>query len=421
MLAATVALGPSCAALERPARFPGARRAVTEARLSGPFDGVVVDAATDEPLAEVTVLGIWSFDEGDGLSAPAGSVVVRTKTDAAGRFRVPALPETRRGPAVRLSRFTLVAYRRGYVAYRSDTDPTGRRRTDFTNRQARISLEKWREQDRHDRHLAYLAPASVLESDLAWSRDEANRSLWVGSTPTAPERPAGGATAPTRPKPSQQPRVLDASAVLPPEEVALRTGFVGTFRVADLEDLPPTDFYHGVHLEAVDHDESWDVAVRVWRDPPGGLDAIRPTIEATLPGAPLTDDVTDTTWVYETDDVRAVGFLDPDRNVAVLLSCGAHLCGDTATAVVLARLVHERLDALTTRPAPATGGDDEPRRAGDAPASTERAPETGPAETAEDTGDGAASSEHTAGTTAEATAPEPAGTTDAPGTKGKDR
>jgi len=390
---------------------------VTEARLAGPFDGVVVDAATDEPLADVTVLGIWSFDEGDGLTAPAGSVVVRTKTDAAGRFRVPALPQTRRGPAVRLSRFTLVAYRRGYVAYRSDADPAGRRRTDFTNRQARVLLEKWREQDRHDRHLTYLAPASVLEADLAWSRDEANRSLWAKSTPTTPGRPAGGAPVPTRPDPSERPRVLDASAVLPPEEVALRTGFVGTFRVADLEDLPPTDFYHGVHLEALDHDESWDVAVRVWRDPPGGLDAIRPTIEATLPGAPLTDDVTDTTWVYETDDVRAVGFLDPDRHVAVLLSCGAHLCGDTATAVVLARLVHERLDALTTRPAPATGGEDTARGSSDAPALPEHASETGPGGAA----DGAAASERAPETAADATTTEPATTTDAPDAKGNDR
>ena len=340
----------ACGPLPRPAPFPGARGAVPESRLEGPFDGVVLDAGTDEPLAGALVVGIWSFDRGDGLAAPAGSVVVRTTTDPAGRYRVPRLPRRPRGPALRLSRFVLVVYKRGYAAYRSDAAPDGRTRTDFTVRQARIRLTKWREQDAHALHLAYLAPPSVLEGDVMWAYDAANAEL-AGRTAPAEARPEpeGAGAAPAR---ADTVEVLDATAVLPPDEVIRKTGFIGTFDVADLGDLPPTAFYHGLHLEAVDHDETWDVAVRVWKDPPGGLDEVRATFEATLPGVEPGDAVTDTTWVYDAEDVRAVAFLDTDRNAAVLLSCGGNLCPDTATAIVLARMVHERLDELGTRTVP---------------------------------------------------------------------
>lgn len=398
-IAAAVGLVAACGPIVRPATFPGARHASTEARLEGPFDGVVVDANTDEPLADVTILGIWSFERGDGLVVPAGSVVARTRTDAAGRYRVPRLPERPHGPALRLARFVLVAYKRGYAAYRSDVTPDGRARTDFTVRQGRIVMAKWRENDRHDTHLAYLAPASVLEGDLAWAFDDANAAAagWQAE-PRTKAQPAGQGRA----ERAATRTVLDATALLPPEEVVKRTGFIGTFRVDDLGDLPPTSFYHGLHLEAVDHEESWDVAVRVWKDPPDGLDAVRAIIEATLPGVETTDDVTETTWVYDGGDVRAVAFLEPERDVAVLLSCGADLCPDTATAVVLARAVHDRLDRLSTRSIP-----DEPKSAGEAPSPASAGDETKPAPST--TGSGADEGERHDGASSRTGRPAPAG------------
>ena len=147
-----------CSPLVREAPFAGARDHVADASLLGPFDGQIVDAVTNEPLADTTVVGVWSYDRGDGLVAPYGSETALVKTDRAGRYRVPPAEVKVRGRAVKLVGFTLVVYKRGYLAYRSDEPYDGGRRSEFVARHNRIALRKWDSRDSHAEHLALLAP-----------------------------------------------------------------------------------------------------------------------------------------------------------------------------------------------------------------------------------------------------------------------
>ncbi len=338
-----------CSPIVREARFRGAKDRVTDASLLGPFDGQVIDQATSEPISGATIVGIWSYDTGDGLIGPFGSETVEVKTDQAGRYRIPAAPLKIRGRYVRLVDWTLVVYKRGYVGYRSDVTFEGRPRTDFTLRHNKVELRKWRDTDSHAQHLLFLAPPPAIQKLVAWEREAANLDLY---------REAGGQTAtalPTdQPGPSTTLQLLDATELLPPEEVRRRTGFTGAFDRGELGDLAHTHFYHGVHLQAIDREEEFDVAYRVWKDPPGGLDPVVETFEATLPGVSPTAEITDETWVYDSDKVRAVAFLDRERNLGVLLTCGGKQCVDIETAIILTGFVFENLDTLQLTDAPSS-------------------------------------------------------------------
>lgn len=336
-----------CSPIVRNADFVGAKTRVTDAPLTGPFDGQVVDAATDEPIQGATVVAVWSYDRGDALVGPYGSEMRTVKTDQAGRYRIDPAPAQVRGRHVRLVSFTLSVYKRGYVGYRSDAEFAGGPRRDFTLRHNEVALQKWRKGDSHARHLVYLAAPAVLQAETSWEREAANLDLY---------RTLGGEAVVSLPteadEPSSKLQILDAAGLLPPEEIRRRTGYTDAFSSGELGDLARTHFYHGVHLQAVDREETWDVAFRVWKDPPGGLDGVRDTFRATLPDVEPTGDVTDETWVFDDDKVRAVAFVDADARVGVLLTCGAMQCVDIETAIILARYIADNLEAIELVDAP---------------------------------------------------------------------
>ncbi|HWB79001.1 MAG TPA: hypothetical protein VG755_28765 [Nannocystaceae bacterium] len=345
ILALAVSVGPlaACSPIVRPPEFAGATDHVAETSLVGPFDGQIVDFNNSEPIGDATVVGVWSYDRGDGLIGPSGSETVVVKSDRAGRYRVPAAPSEARGRTVRLVSFTLFVYKRGYVGYRSDVPYDGGTRSEFVGRHNKVELRKWTSNDSHADHLVMLAPPPEIERLTDWERGPANLALWRAQRGALPaeETPV----VPTL-------DLLDATALLPPEEVRKRTQFTDPFQVSDFTDLARTHFYHGVHLRAVDREEVWDVGYRVWSDPPGGLEPVLETFHETLPGVEASGDITPETFVYDSEAVRAVAFLDRTRKVGVLLTCGGMQCVDVETALVLARYIHDHLDALTSAAAP---------------------------------------------------------------------
>ena len=294
----------------------------------------------------MTLVGVWSYQSGDGFLRPHGSEMVEVQTDDAGRYRIGAAPFRKRGLTTRLVSFHLVAYKRGYVGWRSDASFDANRRVEFTARHNRVELRKWRDSDSHAEHLLFLAAPIPIQKLTRWERDFANVELYraltgEGARPTV-----------TAPEPDKL-QVLDASKLLTPEEVRRRTGTSETFDVGELTDLARTHFYHGVHLEAIEReDATWDVGYRVWKDPPAGLAPVIETLQATLPDVRPTGDVTPETWVHDGKDVRAVAFVDRERNAAVLLTCGANQCADIDTAIILAKYLHGRLDLLERVNAP---------------------------------------------------------------------
>src|SRR5690606_30673548 len=146
--------------------------------LLGPFDGQIVDQATGEPVQDAVVVGVWSYDRGDGFIAPAGSETISVQTDEAGRYRIARAPLRKRGSSLRLVSFHLVVYKRGYASYRSDVLMEGGARRAFTGRHNRIELIKWRERDSHAQHLLFLAPPREIARVSSWERRQANRDLY---------------------------------------------------------------------------------------------------------------------------------------------------------------------------------------------------------------------------------------------------
>ncbi len=368
-----------CKPIIRPAPFVGASDQVTDVTLLGPFDGQILDANTGEPIREAVVVGVWSFDRGDGFIGPDGSETVLVSTDEAGRYRIASPRVNRRGASLRLVAFHLVVYRRGYESYRSDALMAGGARTDFSLRHNRIELRKWRESDSHADHLLFLAPPPEVAKVARWERAQANLELYrrlggerAVALPDFDARKSG----PVEQTPSRE-LWLDALALLPPEEVRVRTGDTEAFETQPLGDLERTAYYHGVHLKAAGRGEEWDVAYRVWFDPPDGLDPVVETFQATLPDVPASTEVTAETWVLDDAGVRAVAFIDRDRKTGVLLTCGASQCADIDTAIILAKFIAGRLDRLGTIPAAPADPAPEPQ-----PVPTpdpNEAPETDPA------------------------------------------
>ena len=137
------ALVSSCGPVVENAPFSARPDTLRPGDLLGPFDGLVVDGETDHPLAGVVVAGAWAFERGIGLQGPAAALEAVAETGADGRYRLKIPEDLPRGDGVRLRRFTLIAYRRGYVAWRSDgIFPTGEPRSDFAQQGTRVRLEK---------------------------------------------------------------------------------------------------------------------------------------------------------------------------------------------------------------------------------------------------------------------------------------
>lgn len=354
-----------CAPIVRPAPFEGARNQVTDASLLGPFDGQIVDAVTGEPIQDAVVVGIWSYDQGDGFVAPGGSDTISVQTDAVGRYRIPHAPQRRRGPSLRLVSFHLVVYKRGYAGYRSDLMFDGRgggARRDFTSRHNRIALDKWRERDSHAEHLLFLAPPREVARVSDWEHVQANldlyRALGGGAAVEAGDEggEAGGDEG-GEPRPGEvdehEGEWLDATGVIAPEEIAMRTGFDGEFALEDLADFPRTSFYHGLLFRAVDRAETHDFSLRIWHRPAGGLQPVIELLRENLP-VEASAEVTSETWIYVEPgtEYRGVAFVDRERETGVLISCGPEQCIDVDTAIILAKYVHDHLGALSWFAAP---------------------------------------------------------------------
>ena len=62
-----------CGPIVEQAPFAYRPDTMTPGDLLGPFDGIVVDAETDRPIAGALVAGSWAFERGIGLTGPAGA------------------------------------------------------------------------------------------------------------------------------------------------------------------------------------------------------------------------------------------------------------------------------------------------------------------------------------------------------------
>ena len=322
--------------------------------LLGPFDGTVIDAETERPIANATVVGTWAFERGTGLVGPAGFREFAVETSADGRYRIPRPDDLPTGASMRLRRFTLIVYRRGHVAYRSDFKfGTGEQRHDFSQRGNKARLEKWLPAMEHRQHLAFLGGGTAIAKVAMWEAQPASLEHQGKVAPAAPEERAERAAATAQ-------KMLDVSPLLSAEEVRGVTGFAGEFTVGRLPDRVRSDVYDSRHFRAQGKSEAFDVGVRVWSVEPAGAEAQFKKLMAELPAAVATAEIGDRSLRARGGDVLGLAFLLREKGLVVQISCGTSQCTDPAMILRLAKLVESHVGDLAApdagqAPPPETG------------------------------------------------------------------
>ena len=337
MAALFVASVSSCGPMVENAPFSARPDTLRPGDLLGPFDGLVVDGETERPLAGAVVEGAWAFERGIGLQGPAGALEAATETGADGRYRLRIPADLPRGEGIRLRRFTLIVYRRGYVAWRSDGSfPTGEPRHDFAQRANRVRLEKWQSAMSHYRHLVFLGGGPAIRTAAAWEVQPAGLELDGAAPATAVKRPTEGARAGSS-------AALDISPLLSEDEVRGVTGYAGKFEVGKLADRATSDVYDSRHFKAVDKPETHDVGLRVWAIGSEAAEAQFRKLLGDLPGAVATEEMGDASLRARGGDVTGFAFLLREKGVVMQLSCGLAQCSEPSMILRLAKLAESHL------------------------------------------------------------------------------
>jgi hypothetical protein len=341
LLLAAILASAACGPLIERAPFAVRPDSIRPADLLGPYDGIVIDADLDRPIAGATVAASWAFENGIGFHAPSGSREVVVQTGADGRYTIPRLDDLPEGASARIRRFTLVVYHRGHVGWRSDrVFPGQTARRDFSQRGNRVRLDHWQPAYLHATHLVFLGGGAKVRLAAAWELQAAALELDGEHVPLSSRVKAETAAqaGPLTP--------LDISKLLSDDEIRGVTGYVGKFEDGKLTDLPTTEFYDSRHFKALGKAESFDVGLRVWRLGPAASEVQYNKLMTTLPGAHATDEVGDGSFRAQSGEIGGLVFLVRERGVVVSMTCGSGQCPEPAQLAKLAKLVESRLPEL---------------------------------------------------------------------------
>jgi hypothetical protein len=352
LLVATVAASGAagCAPpAARPAPFRARPDSAEVGTLLGPFNGRVIDSATNSPVAGALVYATWSLERGDGLPAAAGFREHVASTDSNGAYRIPlltSLPGQALPGDARITGFSLLIYKRGFIAYRSD-----RRfgdlgpRFDFAQRSNQVLLERWRDDLSHARHLRFVGGGAAVTALTQWELADAAAEL-DGRRAGSDLRPGRG-----------NGPYLVAAQLLSESDIKARTRYDGNFETGPLSDEADTATYSSQHYKAMGRAESWDVALRMWRLGPEGAQERYDELLTQLPSVDEKDTIATRSFVSSEKEIRGVGFLDAQRGIVVLLTCGSSQCSSIDDAAALAETIRgriERLFVITPTGTPAT-------------------------------------------------------------------
>jgi hypothetical protein len=329
-----LALAPACVDTgTRVAPFRARPDSADPGSLLGPFSGRVVDSTTHAAVAGALVYVSWSFERGRALIEPAGTKEVVVSTDAGGNYTLPALAHVPAGAHV--ADATLVIYKRGFIAYRSD-----RRfadlgaRMDFAQRDNQVLLERWRSDLSHAKHVRFVGGGTAVAALTAWELADASAEL---------DGRHGGED--IRPGRGEGPYVV-AAQLLTETEIKARTKYDGGFETGPLSDEPDTASYSSQHFKALGRPETFDVAIRVWRVDPGQAQERYDELLTQLPGIVEKDEIASRSFLATEADIRGVGFLDAPRGVVVLITCGVNQCSSSDDAVALANGVYNKIKSM---------------------------------------------------------------------------
>lgn len=321
----------------RPAPFRVRPDSTDIGSMLGPFSGRVIDGATSTPVSGALVYATWSLERGSGLPAAAGYREHVGSTDAGGSYLIPAL--TAIGKGERITAFTLLVYKRGFVAYRSDRrfSDLGPRQ-DFAQRANQVVLERWTDELSHARHVRFVGGGAAVSALTQWELADAAAELdGAKGTELRPGRGDGP--------------YLVAAQLLTEADIKARTRYDGSFETGPLSDEPDSAKYSSQHYKAVGRAESWDVALRLWRLGKEGSLERYDELLTQLPAVEEQDTIATRSFVSVEREIRGVGFYDAARGLAVLLTCGANQCASVDDALALAQIVQQRIEQRFPAPA----------------------------------------------------------------------
>jgi len=328
------ALSACALTAERTAPFRVRPDAADAGSLAGPFDGRVVDVTTKAPVAGALVYGAWTLERGTALAEPAGAREFVGSTDSAGHYKVPALGARPRG--VRVTEFTLLVYKRGYIAYRSD-----RRfadlgpRMDFAQHGNQVLLDRWRNELSHSRHLRFVGGGTAVAALTAWELADASAELDGKRQQGEDVRPGRG-----------EGQYVVAAQLLTEVDIKKRTRYDGNFETGPLADEPDTATYSSQHFKALGRPESWDIAIRMWRLEPGKAQDRYEELLTQLPNTVEKDEVGTRSFVASEGEIRGYGFLDAPRGIVLFINCGSNQCTGPDDTTALARVIYDRIKQL---------------------------------------------------------------------------
>jgi hypothetical protein len=328
----------SCAPIVSEAPFVKRPDATEPGDLLGPFNGRAIDSSTSRPVPGAVVWASWGFDLGRGLVQQAGGDAVVTETDADGRWSVGRLANPPRGRA-RVARFTVVIYKPGWIAWRSDRrfeDDSAR--GDFSQYMSVARMERFTPTVSRARHVRFAGGGGAIRRAMAGEIVQAALELSGKSEAQATD------AAPSGP-------LLDASVLLSADELKAATGYSGEFELGRLGDLPQATHYDSRHFKAAGKPESYDAALRVWRPgTPAAAEAQYQKLLGTVPNVEQKDEIADRSLRGHDGKILAAAALDKTKRVVVQLTCGVDQCRDHAQAVALLKRVMARIDRLGKAP-----------------------------------------------------------------------
>jgi hypothetical protein len=323
------------------APFPQRPDSVKGGSVIGPFEGRVLDADTDQPVAEALVWCSWSFQRGVGNSAAETVRTTFTLTDADGRYRLRALRRFPQGLSTRLAMMSLIVYKKGFVAYRHDrVFNQRRRRRTFAQLANEVRLSRWSPELSHVEHLLFIGTAPPLRKASLWEVPLAVAEL-AGKRARSALAPS--IVTPRPPRPDRQ--LLDASELLTSDDVRAITGYTGAFKQGRLAGERSTT-YDTFHLRALDRPERYDVAIRLWRLPEADLTTKYEEVLNKLPGSKQNDDVGDRSFYVQQGEILGLGFLERTHSAVVLVTCGRGQCTKPDQLLKLAKKAAKNLPKL---------------------------------------------------------------------------
>ena len=339
----------------RGASFRARPDSVKPGSLEGPFTGQVVDSSTGEPVSGAFIYATWTYTTGYGVMSPGHVTEFVLTSDKNGRYKIPAvadLPADKRsgppprGGSVRITDFHLVVYKAGYVGYRSDRRfrDFGLRR-DFAQRENQVVLERWRAEYSPQRHVRYLGGGSAIAN---FTRDQAK----LAAAELSGEGGSGDRIAAEFAPLIGGGSGIVAAQLLSERQIKSITKYDGSFETGPLGDEPDTSAYSSQHFKALQRDQSYDIARRLWKLSTKGAEKRYTELAELLPKVQEIDEIADRPLRSVENGINGVIFLDKGRGVVVMLTCGAAQCDNADVVTDLARLAHEKLEALM----PARGG-----------------------------------------------------------------